>query len=316
MPRSRKTTRLPRRTIVKPHLCQASVTRLTISKYMSAMNLFYRWRRTKGLTTNPNFSEFDLQLGEYLNDLYQMDKPLYLGINCLAGFKKLQPKCKRHIDTAVSWLNNWIKVSTKVQAMPLHSKLVKAFISYGLLRKEPDFALAIYVGFLGLLRGCEILNLRMADVQPRSPGHVVLVLRGTKGARLRNVPFETVTIRDPLAVRILLKRKTKEGPMLFNGKRPHFTALYKAAVIFYSLSHPKPTPHGIRRGGASWHFGLYGLFDRTVEHGRWASVKSARVYINEAAAEEAALPSNVKGRLRLKDGEELALPLLEKAFAV
>ena len=149
------------------------------------------------MCADPNFPEFDLQLGEYLNHLYQSDRPLYLGTNCIAGFKKFHPRCKRHIDTAVSWLNNWAKISTKVQALPLHVKLVKAFVSYGLLNKELDFALAVYVGFLGLLRGCEILDLRMSDVQPRGPDQVVLILRDTKGARLRNVLFVTVTFRDP-----------------------------------------------------------------------------------------------------------------------
>ena len=61
---------------------------------------------------------------------------------------------------------------------------------------------------------------------------------------------------------------------------------------------------------------MEGLYDRTVEHGRWASVKSARIYINEAAAEEAAISSCDKGRIRIKDGALLALPLLRKTFAV
>ena len=58
------------------------------------------------------------------------------------------------------------------------------------------------------------------------------------------------------------------------------------------------------------------FFFRTIEHGRWASVKSARTYINEAAAEEAALASTEKGRLRLKDGVALCRPLLRRTFVV
>ena len=87
-------------------------------------------------------------------------------------------------------------------------------------------------------------------------------------------------------------------------------------MSFFRLSHPKPTPHGIRRGGASWHLKIHGPYDRTVEHGRWASVKSARTYINEAAAEESAMASCENGKLRLKDGVELCRPLLRRFFAV
>ena len=211
MPQKRKFTPLPQRSAKKVYISQASITRLTVSRYTSAMNSFFRWRRAWGLCAKPEFAELDLQLGEYLNHLYQNDRSLYLGINCIAGFKKLRPRCKKHIDTAVAWLNNWVKVTVKVQAMPLHRNLVKAFVSYGLLKREYDFALSLYVGFLGLLRGCEILDLHMSDVQARGPGQVVLILRNTKGAQLRNVPFATVTIRDPLAIKILFKRKTVGG---------------------------------------------------------------------------------------------------------
>jgi len=56
------------------------------------MNSFFTWRRAKGLNADPKFPELDLQLGNYLNLLYQGNKPLYLGVNCIAGFiKKINP---------------------------------------------------------------------------------------------------------------------------------------------------------------------------------------------------------------------------------
>ena len=117
------------------------------------MNSFYTWRRTNSLSTTPKFSELDLQLGNFLNFLFQNEMPLYLGTNCIAGFKKFHPRCKRHLDTACSWLNNWARVTRRVQAMPLHPLLVKGFVAFGILKGDPDFAISVYVGFLGLLRG-------------------------------------------------------------------------------------------------------------------------------------------------------------------
>ena len=120
------------------------------------MNSFFVWRKARGLCANPTFAVLDLQLAEYVNHLYQSELPFYLATTCIAGFKKFQPRCKRHIDTACSWLNNWSRVTRKVRAMPLHPDLVKAFVAFGILKKDPEFALAVYVGFLGLLRGGEI----------------------------------------------------------------------------------------------------------------------------------------------------------------
>ena len=222
MPQKRKHTPSAQQSKVREHISQASITRLTVYRYLSAMNLFYLWRKAKGLTANPNFAELDMQLGGYLNFLFQNNKPLYVGINCIAWFKKFQPRCKRQLDTACSWLNNWSRVTRRVQAMPLHPLLVKGFVAYGILKGDPDFALAIYVGFLALLRGCDIFILLIEDCQPRRPHQLCIVLRDTKGARLRNVEFETVILKDPEIIRILLKYK-KDGRVRFYAKKPSST---------------------------------------------------------------------------------------------
>ena len=78
---------------------------------------------------------------------------------------------------------------------------------------------------------------------------MTLILRDTKGSRLRGVAFETVVIKDPVAISILMKYKAAGRVHLFNGTSAEFSALYKSAVAFFRLSHPKPTPHGIRRWG-------------------------------------------------------------------
>ena len=42
------------------------------------------------------------------------------------------------------------------------------------------------------------------------------------------------------------------------------------------------TPYLLRRSGATWHFTHYGKLDLTASYGRWAQIKTARIYINEA----------------------------------
>ena len=141
---------------------------------------------------------------------------------------------------------------------------------------------------------------------------MALILYGTKGAKLRGVAFETVVLKDPLIIKILAKCKARGQRRLFSGTSTQFTKLYRDAVAFFRISHPKPTPHGIRRGGGSWHFGLHGQYDRTVEHGRWQTVRAARIYINEASAEEAAKSASELGQSRLKDAVSLLPSLLRE----
>ena len=88
------------------------------------------------------------------------------------------------------------------------------------------------MGFLALLRGCEILNLLLEDCQLRGPGQLCVILRDTKGARLRNLDFETVILKDPEIIRILLKCKEEGRVRLFNKKPSDFYKRYQEAVSF------------------------------------------------------------------------------------
>ena len=47
------------------------------------------------------------------------------------------------------------------------------------------------------------------------------------------------------------------------------------------------TPHSMRRGGATDHFRLHGNLHSTTVMGRWQSVKTCRLYIDQAVADRA-----------------------------
>ena len=305
----------PTRATKKKHISEISVSQKTVLRYRSGIQLFYKWRKSEGLAPSSSFSELDVQLGEYINFLYQNDMPLYRGGDVLSGFKKFYPRGRRLLEISTAWYYSWVKISKRTQAMPLHPDVAKAFISYNLLKKEKEFALSLLVGFLCLLRGGEILSLNLCDCQFREANYMKLILRDTKGAKLKKIPFETVILRDPLAIQSIMYQKSMGVARLFNGTPGRFYALYREAVQYFHLRHERPTPHGIRRGGASWHFNLKGSFDATIEHGRWSSVKSARIYINEAAAEDTIHLLSPLGKQRVKDGVSIYRKLLCKAFA-
>ena len=67
-----------------------------------------------------------------------------------------------------------------------------------------------------------------------------------------------------------------------------------------SLQHPRLTPYGLRRGGATNHFLEQGSYDRTAELGRWAQIKTAHLYIEGAAAELGEWTVNAAGTNLMK----------------
>ena len=66
MPQKRKHTPSTQQSKPREHISQTSITRLIVRRYLSAMNLFYVWRKARGLEAKPKYPELDRQLGNYL----------------------------------------------------------------------------------------------------------------------------------------------------------------------------------------------------------------------------------------------------------
>ena len=280
MPRPRARRNPTRNTVIKEHLKYVALSRTARIRYLTAVKKFFAWRKAQALPASAGLDDLDVQVGEYINFLYQEGLPIHWAADTICGFKRFFPRTRRNLDTASLWYKNWCKIIVRVAAMPLHVNLLKAFMVYGLLRKEVDFALSLWTGFLGLLRPSEIFALNLSDCKIFKPDYMQLLLRGTKGSHRSTADFETVVIRDRHAIVAIERQQDVGVPRLFNGTPNHFRMLYRDAASFYMVRHPKPTLHGIRRGGASFHFGRHNSYDRTAEHGRWAHSRTAKLYID------------------------------------
>ena len=150
----------------------------------------------------------------------------------------------------------------------------------------------------------EITALRMRQIAVLNAGLVLITFSGSesKGAQRKGEP-ETVPIRDGsvIAALIFLKSRTEPDDYLIGGDyRDKCQALSEAAA-FFGVVHPSLTPHGFRRGGATWHFEVHESYDRTTCHGRWAHVATCRLYIDQARIDlsRAEMPSIKKKQLKV-----------------
>ncbi len=86
------------------------------------------------------------------------------------------------------------------------------------------------------------------------------------------------------------------------------------AADLFGFVHRNLTPHGLRRGGAAWHFTLYFSYDRTQGHGRWQNAQGAKSYIDDAGAEigQALVPEG--GRIRFARLQKCLPELICKHF--
>ena len=160
-------------------------------------------------------------------------------------------------------------------------------------------ALAICVGFAGMLRLGEILRLEARDVcAEASASRATLTLRDTKSTKRRGEVAETIVITDAVAVQMLAVLTAQRMPShtLFGLTSAAFRKKWKEAVAFFQLQGWHLLPHSLRRGGATFDFSGHGLIDRTIVRGRWQSHRTARLYIEEGLVHQGRLQLAVDQR--------------------
>ena len=131
-------------------------------------------------------------------------------------------------------------------------------------------------------------------------------LSHTKSGR-RHAAFEASTINDPLCGRLFqlyldrLPVDTHRENYIFLPKVYQFYKLFDAGIKWLGLEAFGFKPYSIRRGGATAYFRATRNMEATLDRGRWASVRVARIYVNDGLAREVELNFTpaVRQRLRL-----------------
>ena len=305
MPRKRK---LFVRNVQATHLKFVGVTAATHKLYNSAISEFMMWRRRNSLPRCSTFEEVDLQLAEYINSLYVKGDPMYKAANALSGLRRAIPQARRRLEVSGQYYKNWVRVTVRTRAIPLKSEWVRAFATHAFLKGEPDLAILLLTGFLGLLRVSELTSLTYAQILPCTPGGFYLCFPNSKGAQLKGSP-EQVRIKNVAVSAVLLKRLANARPFdrVFSYSYTDVLAFVREAAEYFGLPSKGVTTHCLRRGGATWHFGLYSNYNLTADHGRWAQIRSCRAYVNQAMIDLAASAQSQDGAIRSAEAAK-ALP--------
>ena len=71
---------------------------------------------------------------------------------------------------------------------------------------------------------------------------------------------------------------------LWSGTLPSFHAAFKRAAAGVGLRHARLTPYSLRRGGATHEYLASKNLERVMLRGRWSSIRTAKIYIEDGAA--------------------------------
>ena len=168
-------------------------------------------------------------------------------------------------------------------APPLPPIVVRGIAGLAVVQNGDDVVVGIFLAFHCMLRGAEVIELQVGSINLFRET-AVLNLGLTKSG-LSRWACEQVTVQDARLVIFL--------SMLIGSrdKRSHtstFSAVAFAPMLrdssFFKLRNEGYTFHTIRRGGATHFFRAAANLGATMEHGRWTSVATVRIYITEGLA--------------------------------
>ena len=297
----------------KAHIKHVGITEKTLKKYRFAVARFFDWLRENDEELPDDLEELDNIASEFVNELYQDDRPVGWASEFACGLKKLYPRCSKKLQITSSYLKNWQKAIKRVRALPLGREILLAMASIAILKRKQSLAISLLVGFNGLLRANEMVTLTFGQISILKKDTLIVTLEDTKGTK-RSGEVESVMIKDGSLVPVIekMKKNSAAADRIYDGTYRTLSQDIVAMADELGLKHPNLTSHGIRRGGATWFFGKTQSYDLTQEQGRWSSVKAARVYINAAMAEAGAASLPAWGEERRSKAVQCLPHLLKK----
>eukprot|EP00971_Amphidinium_carterae_P347077 6488902-Amphidinium_carterae.4 len=235
----------------------------TRRRYEDAVNDFSHWCLEHRVPFPSSREECCGVLGDYLEFFWTEGHGKAKAANVLCAMQFRFVYLKNHLQWPWRLYSAWQRLELPLRAVPLSVELLQAFCGHLLFAGVPRLALMLAVGFHCLLRPNELSHARVRDIRFYSRQQLAEVtLHHTKGAPHGS---QSVMVDDPQ------------------------TLFWLRSV----LRHLRPTdlhswhirPHSIRRGGATYHYSVAQNLDLLTTRGRWKQVKTARVYLDQAAAD-------------------------------
>ena len=279
------------------------ITLQTRTRYFTAV------RRIVHLLDVPR-GQVDERISSWIKDEYEDGECIpYIG-DVLSGLHHFAPWLKGYLPGSWRLFRLWRRTEKPRQAPPLPVGIAAAMVGRCLDLFDLDMAVLIALGFWGLLRTGELLNLVPAQILAGSRD--VVIQLGLTKTGLRKQQDENVVIQHlptVLLCQTFLDIRRHERSMhvpCIIGQGPEFRSKFQKLIEFFALTQPF-RPYSLRRGGATEDFRRYNSMERTLIKGRWGTSLAARQYIQEGLS--------VLTTLQLKTSQIQTLKCFAKKFS-
>ena len=272
-----------------------TVASRTRTRYDGAMKAFYLWARSL-LLRIPNEAEgVDPLYADFIEHLWESGESLSLAIDGLSGLQDLRPRFRGHL--ALSWrlIKTWQRKEVPQRAPPFPEDILQSICGYFLSKKQHQISLAMEVAFYAILRTGELLNLKNKQIQVSTSCDCAILSLGATKTSQRSGVSDSVTLRvAPVCQRLLSwKQKSQPNASLVEMSEYQFRKSFDEALATLKLTSWGFRPYSLRRGGATMYWRKNPNMDSIRLMGRWASEKTARIYIQDGMSRLAEMQFSV-----------------------
>jgi integrase len=235
-------------------------------------------------------ARIDTLLSEYFDTCYSVGDSFDYASQTLSAVVFHRPSLRHKLGESRLRLRGWRNLHQSHAHPPVTWELT---VLLAVTMSKSGFhaeAIATLLAFDCYLRVGELLSIRMTDVvQPNDPrvgtAHPDMALRlpDTKTGQNQWVSIERSAVATAFR-RHLQAHRFSGQDHVFPFTPHHFRNLLSSTVRSLGLSHIPYVPHSFRHGGATCAYLAGATIEQIMFRGRWASMKSARRYIQTGRA--------------------------------
>ena len=301
---------MPKRKLVEAHqpaerakqrralgtLRELTVQPATKKRYNKALEAFFVFLKNNDLQLPQQKSALDPVVCDYIEHMWATGLGRAQANDTVAALQDFQPNLRGQLPGAWRLLKTWSVNEVPNRAPPLPEHVVWAMAGWSFFNNYNSFGISLLIGFYTMLRSGEILGLRSSHMMCSAKERQVLISLGfTKGGK-RQGAAESVVLGVERVVHLVQRWKqlaSASTPLVPSAVK--WRSLFSECLHALKLDSFQFRPYSLRRGGATWWFSKHQSLDRILIQGRWAALKTARIYLNEGLAMLARTQINFNG---------------------
>ena len=257
----------------------------TLRRYETAVSLFFVWAEAVFGEIPDDAGTLDAVLAEYAEALWQEGESRYLLGDTLSGLSHFVKMLKHCMPDAWAQYDTWGTLEPAQRATPLTLPILLGMVGVALSRQEHAMAAGMLLAFQGLLRTGEVMGLVKSNFTfALGAGQMIIDLGLTKSGKRRN-ESEQIIVRDSTltAFVYLCLEASRPGDRLLPTEAT-FRGKFEEYLKTLKLHQCNFLPYSLRRGGATHLFFECGSMETVRTRGRWASYRTAKLYVDQCKA--------------------------------